>query len=199
MPIDTNQEDIFHARRGDRDALDRLLARLHTRLELIAHNEMGPGLRAKVHTSDLLQSAFLDVVRSVEDFEGETENQFIGWFGRILNHNIRDKVRYFEAQKRRSGDRETVSNLEDPNVSPSEGVRITDREIQLTEQTKRALAKLSPQHRKVLELRFSDGLTHKEIGEKLDRTPEAIRVMVCRARSALAMQIRRDSGGKAKI
>ena len=197
MPIDPNQEDIFHARRGDREALDRLLARLHDRLEIMAHNELGPGLRAKVHTSDLLQSAYLDVVRSVEKFEGETENQFVGWFSRILNHNIRDKVRYFEAQKRRAGDPETVSNLEDPNVSPSEGVRINDREIELTEKTKLALAKLSAHQREVLELRFSDGMTHKEIAEKLQRSPESVRVMVCRARSALALQIRRDSKGAA--
>lgn len=199
MPTHSIKQDIFNARRGDRQALDCLLDRLQERLLEMAHRELGPSLRAKIHTSDLLQSAFLDVVRYVETFEGETEEQFIGWFHRILNHNIRDKVRYFDAQKRRIGDQESVTRLADPmGRTPSTEVQLGDIEEGVSDEMKRALGNLTPEQRVVIELRFTKGMTHNEIADEVGRSPEAIRAMVWRARAALALDLERQNGDQKK-
>ncbi len=190
MPTSPRKKDIFDARRGDREALDHLLARLHDRLQTMAHRELGPALRAKIHTSDLLQSAFLDVVRSVDAFQGETDEQFVGWFKRILHHNIRDKARYFDAQKRRSGDPETVSNLADVSAqTPSAEIQMRDFDERMSPEMTLALKNLTKEQREVIELRFTEGLTHNEIAARVGRTPESIRALVWRARSALALEL----------
>ncbi len=196
MPTDPNAEDLFNARRGDRDALDRLLAKYQDQFRNMAHFELGPALRARVHTSDLLQSAFLDVVRSMETFEGETEEQFVRWFGRILDHNIRDRARYFDAQKRKGGDPGTVSSIPDQGPTPSAEIGLREDQAQISNEIEEALKALSEDQRRVLQLRFKDGLTHKEIADELGRTPEAVRVLVWRARSALALQLRKNSSEK---
>ena len=43
------------------------------------------------------------------------------------------------------------------------------------------LAKLPPEHREVLQLRFNDGLSHDEIAVRLGISPGNARVRLCRA------------------
>lgn len=193
------QEDLFNARRGDRSALDRLLAKHQDRFRIMAQAEIGDGLRAKLHTSDLLQSAYMDVVRSVQDFEGETEEQFVRWFGRILNNNVRDRARYFAAEKRDGGILESSSRIADMSPTPSSVMSMAEGEERLGQNISELLTKLSPDQKRAIELRFDEGLAHEEIAELMDRTPEAIRVLVSRARSNLALLLQRKYSKNLKL
>ena len=159
---------------------------------------MGPGLRAKVRTSDVLQSTYLDVVKSVERFEGDDEEAFVAWIARIMENNIRDKGKYFQARKRRDpeGPTRPLNEAEDvrtPTATPSvEAVRAEDLVL-----VSRALEGLVEDYRQVIILRMVEGRSHKEVGELLGRSEAATRMLLSRARAALALaleQIRKESG-----
>ena len=178
--------DIFRARRGDRDALDRLLVKHHERFVHAARARLGWGLRARLHTSDLLQSTLLDVVHSVADFRGETDDAFVHWVGRIMDHNIRDKARYFKAGKREAKVvARGASNAVDHAPTPSAWAEFGDE----GERLRNAMADLAPDYRRIIELRFVEGKSHREAAEVMGRTEEAMRILFWRARAALAVAL----------
>ena len=84
------RDDIASARRGERDALDRVLTALQSRLRTAAANKIGTPLRRKMATSDLLQSTYVDVVRSIQSFEGDDPDTLVAWITRIMENNVRD-------------------------------------------------------------------------------------------------------------
>ena len=95
-----SRNKLSHARNGDRGALGELLDRHEARLRALARLYRGQGLRADLHTSDLLQATYVDVLGSVEQFEGSTDEAFGKWLRRILENNVRDGLKYHGAEKR---------------------------------------------------------------------------------------------------
>jgi len=198
MRDESVKANLALARGGDRRALDRLLETVHGRLRRLAEGRLGPGLRAKMRTSDVLQSTYLDVVKSVERFEGEDEEAFVGWVARIMENNIRDKGKYFQARKRRDPEGATLplneaEDVKTPGATPSvEVVRAEDLVL-----VSRALEGLGEDYRQVIILRLIEGRSHKEVGELLGRTEAATRMLLSRARAALALaldRLRNESG-----
>jgi RNA polymerase sigma-70 factor (ECF subfamily) len=55
-----------------------------------------------------------------------------------------------------------------------------------------ALARLSPERRQVIVLRFVDGLSAREIGDVLERSEGAARVLLHRALRDLAAELNAD-------
>lgn len=196
MRKDSIRLELVKARKGDRQALDRVLGQVQERLRRLAQGRMGPGLRAKVRTSDVLQSTYLDVVRSVDRFEGDDEEAFVAWVARIMENNIRDKGKYFQARKRRDGDAPTVP-LDDNDTlraslpTPSaQAVRAEDLVL-----VSRAMEHLEDDYRDVILLRMVEGKSHKEIGDALGRSEAATRMLLSRARAALSLELEKLRSG----
>ncbi|MAG56728.1 MAG: hypothetical protein CMJ83_10595 [Planctomycetes bacterium] len=192
MRGDQVKDDLAKARGGDRNALDRLLDHVQGRLKRLAEGRIGPGLRAKIRTSDVLQSTYLDVVKSVQRFDGDDEDAFVAWVARIMENNIRDKGKYFQARKRREPDGPTVSlneadKVRTPGPTPSmEAVRAEDLVL-----VSRALDGLAEDYRQVILLRMVEGKSHKDVGDVLGRSEAATRMLLSRARAALALELER--------
>ena len=100
MQPDPLHDDIQQARRGDRDALNRVLTAIQSRLRAAASSRLGVPLRAKMATSDLLQSTYVDVVRSIKDFAGDDAQTLVAWVTRIMENNLRDRLRFYGRQRR---------------------------------------------------------------------------------------------------
>ena len=199
MAEDGIKKELTKVRAGDRRALDRLLEQVEERLRRLAEGRLGPGLRAKIRTSDVLQSTYLDVVKSVGRFDGDDEDAFVAWVGRIMENNIRDKGKYFHAPKRRDPEGTTLPINEADNVktagpTPSvEAVRAEDLVL-----VSKALEGLSEDYRQVIILRMVEGRSHKEVGDLLGRTEAATRMLLSRARAALAMELERMRADRAE-
>src|SRR5205823_9697060 len=88
------------ARAGDREAYDRLF-RLHAdRALLFIRARLGPGLREKVESCDVLQDAFLAAHEAFAGFTFTDEGSFLRWLCRIIDNRIRDWGDHFGAVKR---------------------------------------------------------------------------------------------------
>jgi len=184
---DTFSDHIRRARAGDREALNDLLLEVQQQISRHARTKLG-GLRARVRVSDLLQSTYLDVVRDIGEFRGASPGAFAAWVDGILEHNIRDKRRFFAAKKRavEREDHQSASQLVDSVPNPLEEVA-SEEELGLVHE---ALELLPEHYRDVLRRRF-EGQRFREIGEAIGSTESTTRVLHMRARAALILEVDR--------
>lgn len=181
------RRQIERAKAGDRASLDRALRRVEDRVRRAASQRLRNPLRTQIGTSDVLQSTYIDVVRSIDSFRGEDEHTFANWLTSIIEHNLRDKARASNRAKRKrppSGGIEP-DDLPAPNPSPSvEAIR-----LERLDAVGRALDRLDPDYRDVIVLRMIEELSYAEIGERMGRSEGALRMLYARARAALALEV----------
>ncbi len=181
---------IAAARRGDRQALGRLLETCRHYLMLIANQELAPAIQAKVAPSDIVQETFLEAGRDFPRFQGTNEEALLGWLRQILRNNVANLHRHFETDKR-DMEREVVlddDRLQDA-VKQTETPSVQARAREQDEQLERAMQRLSEHYRQVLRMHTSEGLTFVQIAEKLDSTADAVRKVWGRAVEELAKHL----------
>lgn len=178
--------DFKEARNGDAAALGRLLSRHQLRLLDHCQRVLGPGLLSNARPSDLLQSAYLQILIRIKACRAESERQFMAWVFQIIGNHARELARFYSARKRRS--------VADPHSSqtPADAgdLRTPSREFSGREELSAVLSAietLSPSHREVLTLCVHEGLTPIQAAQRLGKSAEATRILLFRARAALAL------------
>jgi RNA polymerase sigma-70 factor (ECF subfamily) len=133
----------------------------------------------------------LEAQQDLQSFAGDSESAFMAWLRTVIANNILNEYRYWAAKKR-SGARQEMS-LESSAVDE---VRATEMTPLTTaserERRKRitvAIALLSDEYREVILLRNRDGLSFSDIGQKLNRTADAARMLWGRAIQKLTEQL----------
>jgi RNA polymerase sigma-70 factor, ECF subfamily len=175
------------ARGGCARTLGKILEAYRGYLLLITEQELGDDLRAKGGASDLVQETMCDAVKGFEGFQGGTDEELRAWLRRMLLNNLSSFVRrYRESGKRRTGlevsleapDSRTESvDPPTPHESPSHLAQALERD----DAVRRLLLQLPEDYRRVLQLRYHDGMTFESIGEALALTPNAARKLWVRA------------------
>lgn len=183
---------LGRARAGDADAVEVLLRSVETRLRACVAARLGPKLRERLRDSDILQNAYLELLRSLPTFAGKTEDDFASWVAGIVEHDIQRQHRWFTAAKRKAAERSSEANalariLLDPPPTPS-AEAIRGEEHRLLEQ---ALGNLSADHAAIIRLVLLEGRSHREAAQALDRSDTATRMLLTRARTALSLEIDR--------
>jgi RNA polymerase sigma-70 factor (ECF subfamily) len=187
--------DLEAARKGDRDAQERLVVRLQHGLERQAENRLGEWLRGRTRASDVVQNTWLEILRCLDRFEGSTEESFLAWAKAILENAIRRQDRYLHAERRKNPERTSEANrvaefLTRGVPTPSAQAANTEDIDRLT----RAFATLAPDYRSVIQLTVVEGRPHDEVAEIMGRSPSATRMLLHRARAALLIEVDRQGG-----
>ena len=187
------------ARGGQDDAFGRLFETFRRHLLLVAHRELPHGLRGKLGPSDVVQETAVDAQRAFEGFRGSTAEECFAWLRSILRNNVVDAVRRYElSQKRASGREISLATeagrrqgglVELPHGLPDgSAIRHEDADV-----LARAMARLSGDHHAVLRLRYWEGLSFPEIGQRLGRSPDAVRKLWYRAVERLQEEMNSES------
>ena len=167
------QSLVDRARRGDRRAFDELIRDHQPRLERLVEARLGNQLRGALDVEDVLQEALLRAFRSLPGFKWRREDAFFSWMAGIVENVIRTA-----AQKHGRG--EFIELDGDPiadQSSPSKGVFREERFDRLEE----ALGALTPDHREVILLARIERLRIREIAERMNRSPDAVKQLLVRA------------------
>ncbi len=178
FPVE-EKELIQRARRGDRTAFEALVDRwqkpvYHQALRLLNNRE---------DAADVTQEVFLKLWRALPDFRGESS--LSTWLYRLTDNTAIDLLR---REKKRRGD----LSLDDENLavctpaSPASSPQEQAERRELQSVVADALARLNPEHRRVLVLRELNGLSYEEIGRILTLNPGTVKSRIARARLALA-------------
>ena len=187
------------ARCGHDDAFGRLFESFRRHLLLVAHRELPHGLRGKIGPSDVVQETAVDAQRAFPAFRGSTAEECFAWLRSILRNNVVDAVRRYElSQKRASGREISLATeagrrqgglVELPHGLPDgSAIRHEDADV-----LARAMARLSGDHHAVLRLRYWEGLSFPEIGQRLGRSPDAVRKLWYRAVERLQEEMNSES------
>jgi RNA polymerase sigma-70 factor (ECF subfamily) len=191
---------IRQARAGSHEALGRLLDGCRRYLLRIASEDLDPRLRAKGGASDLVQETFLEAQRDFGEFDGDSEQELLAWLRHRLRYRLGKFIRSYRQTARRAAAREVPLDDGDSSSapgavpagdqpSPSERVLAEERD-HLLEQ---AMKRLPEEYRRVIELRYRQGLSFEEIGRVLARTPNAARKLWARAIDRLKRDLRGES------
>lgn len=188
MENDEIRADIARARRGEREALDRVLTAVQSRLRAAASSRLGGPLRARMATSDLLQTTYVDVVRSIGEFRGDDADTLVAWISRIMENNLRDRVRFYSRQRRSAEEKHaSPPELAADGRTPS----VEAMQVENLAAVGKALAELPEEQRKIIQLRLIEGREYDEIAATLGKSPGALRMLLSRARAALTLRLDR--------
>ncbi len=201
--LDDEAELLTAARHGSPAALGLLFERARAYLTILAAHELPSAIRAKVAASDIVQETACDVHQAFGGFMGSTTEEFYGWLRSILQHNVVDAVRRFEGSHKRDVRRETALEfgVDPPAHQPGFPLRAAHGKPPEASAIRRedasavaaAVDRLPADYRLVLQLRYWDGLTFPQIGERVGRSAEAVRKLWFRAVQRLQADLREPS------
>jgi RNA polymerase sigma-70 factor (ECF subfamily) len=184
---------LAQAKGGSQESLGRLLGAHMNYLKTLAYAQMDDRLKRRVGASDIVQDTLLEAHRDFLHFVGKTPAEFSGWLRMILINNLRRAFEYHLKTAKRDIRREL--SLEDlhrkadqsatrmesllvaPNRSAGSEALMHESLIRLSD----AIANLSAEHREVIILRHVQGMPFKEIGDRLNKTSGAVRMLWMRA------------------
>jgi RNA polymerase sigma-70 factor (ECF subfamily) len=193
---------LRQARAGDRAAVQRLLERYRDFVRLLVRSRGRGQLKARLDSSDIVQETLLRVAQNLPQFEGEHEEEWRAWLGRIAEREVIHQVRHhLGAAKRavsreqplgRAGDRSSITGsarldqwLLKTQSSPSLVAMRKERALLLSD----VLARLPDDYREVLILRHLEGLDFPEVAARMSRSAGAVRVLWTRALKKLRAEL----------
>jgi RNA polymerase sigma factor (sigma-70 family) len=197
---------LRQAQAGDRAAMDRVLALLRPYLEQVAQRYADPD-RARASASDLVQEACLRAWDKLDQFHGGANDEqtlalFRSWVAQIVQRLGLNARRDGKAQRRtpprplmrlgapsadESADQAGRVEPADREPTPSTNVR-SDEQARLVQAALERLA--DDTDRAILLLRFFEGLSLRQVAERLGLSYDKVRE---RYQSSLG-QLERDLG-----
>lgn len=173
MALSDTHDDLRAALGGSSEALSRLLERLRPRLVVWVAGQLSPTLKGEVEPEDLVQEILFAVHRDFAGFEERGEGSFYRWLFTLGRNRIRDLADRVGAEKRRA--RAPISA---PSQTTPSGAASRREEVA---RMLRAMESLPERHREVLLLVKLEERPVDEVAALLRVTPNAVRVLHCRA------------------
>ncbi|MBU0755319.1 MAG: RNA polymerase sigma factor [Planctomycetes bacterium] len=194
------------AQQGDPEALASLYRLYEHDLTAEVRRKLGPVLRSRMESVDLVQSLWADVLDDLKNFKDHGPGSFLAWLNTCLGHKIQEKGRFYKAAKRdvkravriRDGDTQsTGASLpagDDPTPSRvAMGYENLERLV-------RVLDTFNDLQRRILILRLRDEKEYEEIGALIGKSADATRKLCGRSlaelKKRLEIEDRQASKGK---
>ncbi len=188
------QELVILAQQGDESALEQL-CRVHgERVRRIIRLRMGKEIRPRMDSMDLVQEALVSALGGLGDFTYRNEGDFLRWLAKITQNALRDNLDKLYTAKR---DIRKEVRIEHHGPSTGSGFVGTPDPIEATtpsvimskkedlDRLEIAIDKLKPAYREVILLAKIEGLSYKEIGERLGKSMDSVGHLLSRAMVAL--------------
>lgn len=176
MANQDDQELIRHSLDGQKEAFGQLICKYQDRL----YNGMVQVLRNETEAEDVVQDAFVLAFTKLGTFKGNSA--FFTWLYRIAYNVAITRIRRRRPTVSIDGKDET-GRMDFPDVGPKPGDRIEQHEESV--QLRKALDRLSHEHRAILVLREMDEMDYDAISEILDLPIGTVRSRLHRARNHL--------------
>ena len=162
--------------------------RYRERLLSVIYLRMGPELRSRMDPEDVMQEVAIEAINSWHTLDAP-ENAG-AWLVTIARRKIgrilRDQVGVAARDPRKERTMKTEFPLADRRSGP---VTAADRKDRL-ELLEEALTRLSEDHREVVLLTRIEGLTVREVAERMGRTENAVHLLLGRALKRLAEELK---------
>lgn len=169
---------------GEQQAVVTLFDEYRERLRRMVSLRMDRRLRSRISTSDVLQEAFLDVARRIQEFAALADYPFFLWLRQLVGQRLVDLHRqHLGTQKRNAEFEVSLSHIESPEISAdSLAGLLVDRLgtanqiaelVELQQGVRAALEQLPGSDREILAMRHFEMLTNHECARALGLTVSA--------------------------
>jgi RNA polymerase sigma-70 factor (ECF subfamily) len=171
-------------KRGETEAFSQIFRKYRRRLAVLVHYRMSSELRGAVEVDDILQEVFLAAAQDMGNFTYQSPGSLMAWLSRISDHVIVDAVRHQNRGKRHAG--EMLRFRSDSNPAGPEPVdRETPSQVFARTENMQILLKkldcLPVEYREMILLAKFEGLTTKEISERVKKSRESVALTLHRA------------------
>ena len=182
------------AKAGDNSALNQLCNVYGERVRRIIRLRMDKELRVRLDSMDVVQDALMSALMALRHFTYKNEGDFLRWLSRIAQNVLHGNLDKLHAAKR---DIRREVRLDNYRPATEVGIVRTPGPVETTtpsvimsrkeelDKLEKAMDKLKPEYRQVIILAKIDGLSYKEIGERLSKSADAVGHLLLRAMEAL--------------
>jgi len=198
IPDSPTEPLIAAARQQDRNAIEQLLVRNLPGLEAFVRLRLGAAMRQKLTAPDLVQSVCREVLEDLSEFEFRGEAPFRHWLYVRAENKLREKHRFHRAEKRDQGrevnlpESSTILPVYQDLITPSQHCEARE----MLRRVEVAFDLLPEEYREAVTLHKLCGLSHAEIAERMGRSEGAVRNLVYRGISRLALLV---DGGDTEV
>lgn len=185
-------------RGGDRDALEELLARDLEWIRGYVRRRLGPALRSRLESADIVQEAVVEFLRHGPPFLVSDQQQFRRLAARVVQNVIGHQYDWFTAQRRELQRERPLPSEDILDLDARRGEGTPSREADRREReacVRLGLELLEAQDREAILLREWKGHSLAEIGTQLGITEDAARMRYNRAVQRLARKVRQLRSG----
>lgn len=188
------QELVILAKEGDDSALEQLCSVYGERVRRIIRLHMGTEIRPRLDSMDLVQDALVSALGGLKDFTYQNEGDFLRWLARITQNELRDNLDKIYTEKR-----DIRKEVRHENFGPTTGggfvgtpgpIEATTPSVIMSkkedlDKLEKAIDQLKPDYREVIVLAKIDGLSYKEIADRLGKSIDSVGHLLSRAMVAL--------------
>jgi len=188
------QQLVTLAKDGDKFALNQLCRVYADRVRWMVRFRLNKELRPKLESLDLAQDVLIHALKGLGDFTYANEGDFLRWLSKITQNALRDNVDKLYAGKRDIRkevplrDRSRTSRgrclgAPEPLETKTPSVIMSMKED--LSKLEKAIDSLKPEYREVIILTKIEGLSYGEIGSRLNKSADAVRMLVPSAMAEL--------------
>jgi RNA polymerase sigma-70 factor (ECF subfamily) len=154
---------------------------------------LDPRLQSRFDASDLVHWAYVDALKGLPAFDGDTEAQLIAWLRTILNNVAITRIRWEKARRRNpAAEQAWKAALDDSTAcldnwlvdnerTPREHAELTEQKLRLAA----AMEQLPEDQRDVIILRFLQKMPVAQIAAQLRRTEKSVAGLLNRGKHRL--------------
>jgi RNA polymerase sigma-70 factor, ECF subfamily len=175
MNTSSERELVERTREGDVEAYSELVRAYQARLRAYA----AAYIRCSADVFDLVQEAFLDGLKNIDQFD--LEREFGPWIFGICRNRIRNHLRSIRGSVEQPT---AVVELALENrlaADGSSGEDLEDKVLRL----RQCVEQLKERHRQMIALRYQENLQVKEIAARFEQSPASITMFFQRIRAIL--------------
>ncbi|MEW4428317.1 MULTISPECIES: RNA polymerase sigma factor [Paenibacillus] len=149
-------------------------------------------IKERAAAEDIIQEAFIKIIKNKPSFENEVKLK--AWL-KVVTRNT--AINYLRKNKNNRNQLDTDSvfiDMETINQTAA-SVESTVETQMMQESIEFYLEQLKPEYRVLIELRWKEGMSYREMAELLDTSEEIVKQRLFRARGSIKKQLHKEWGG----
>ncbi len=201
-----SHELLTRAKQGDEAAKGELLNRFRPYLNVIAQRHLDERLQSRLDYADVVQITFLEATRDFDSFRGDSVESLLAWLRNILRNNVATAHQHHLTAQKRSARKEVKiritsesggSSLGMQDIVPAESSSPSQR--MMRDETAVLLAtcmeRIPETQREAIRMRYLEGMSLKEISERIDKSEMAVAGLLKRGLRALREEMASRQNG----
>ncbi|BBH22455.1 DNA-directed RNA polymerase sigma-70 factor [Paenibacillus baekrokdamisoli] len=143
-------------------------------------------------TEDIIQESFLKAIRKLPDIDSEYKLK--GWIRVVVKNTT---YNYLRKSKKNRNEVDAESVFINDSIKYATDAETIENEVELKimiEEIDECLNELKPEYRALVELRWKQDMSYKEIADVLDTTEQTVKYKLHRAREAIKKRVHRKWG-----